>query len=187
MQKEYPTVRFKCSTLDMTFWKANIDIEPLRGILSRLNLDDYRTTMEGLGTPSQPIMELWGIQPPERHLHIIVEIPAEGRRPAGTSQIPQIGLAFVCLLVKNDGTPLGYPIVLRQTEDRLVSQLAESIKQESCDIPPDVHLSCIDLWKPDPPLPPRGSELLRAANGLHLNELGNERNVTPAAGKNPPT
>lgn len=84
----------------------------------------------------------------------------------------------MCLLVKNDGTPLGYPIVLRQTEDRLVLQLAESIKQESCHIPPDVHLSCIDLRKPDPPLPPRGSELLRAVNGLHLNEPGNERNVT---------
>jgi hypothetical protein len=92
---------------------------------------------------------------------------------------PQIGLDLGCLLVKNDGAPIGNPFVLPQIEDRFVSELAERIKARRSDIPSGVLPDFMNLWKPDPPLPPQRSERLRALNGLHLNEPGSERNVTP--------
>jgi hypothetical protein len=56
---------------------------PLGVLLSRFNLDDYKSTMEGLRDPGQFISELWEMKPPERHVHIIVETPAEGGTPTG--------------------------------------------------------------------------------------------------------
>jgi hypothetical protein len=100
-----------------------------------------------------------------------------------TGQIPpQIG-NLGCLLVKNDGAPIGNPFVLPRIEDLFVSQLAERITARRSDIPSGVLPDLIYLWKTDPPLPYQSSssELLRALNGLHLNEPGNERNVTPLA------
>jgi hypothetical protein len=97
-----------------------------------------------------------------------------------TGQIPpQIG-NLGCLLVKNDGAPIGTPFVLPRIEDLFVSQLAERITARRSDIPSGVLSDLIYLWKTDPPLPYQSSssELLRALNGLHLNEPGNERNVT---------
>jgi hypothetical protein len=69
-----------------------------------------------------------------------------------TGQIPHTCLDLACLLVKNDGTPLGEPFILSEFEDRVVSQLAESIKGRRSDIPSGVLPDFIKLWKPDPPL-----------------------------------
>jgi hypothetical protein len=88
--------------------------------------------MEKLYDSRRLISELWDRQPPENRLQILVEIPAEGGPPTGTSrwiflvlylsdafmayehsnpgQIPpHICLDLLCLLVKNDGTPVGNP------------------------------------------------------------------------------
>jgi hypothetical protein len=97
-----------------------------------------------------------------------------------TGQIPHTCLDLGCLLVKNDGTPLGEPFILRKFEEPFVTQLAESIKGRRSDIPSSVLPDFIKLWKPDPPLsallPPSG--LLSAVNALHLNQEGSERSVT---------
>lgn len=90
---------------------------------------------------------------------------------------PLICLDLACLLVKNDGTPLGDPFVLSEFEDRFVSQLAERIKGRRSDIPSSVLSVFIKLWKLDPPLSSPPSGLLSAVNALHLNQPGSEHGV----------
>jgi hypothetical protein len=71
-----------------------------------------------------------------------------------TGQIPHTCLDLACLLVKNDGTPLGEPFILSEFEDRVVSQLAESIKGRRSDIPSVSSLILLNFGNPTPPCQP---------------------------------
>jgi hypothetical protein len=86
-------VQFDVVWLNYSFSQANIEFKSL-GTLSRVNLDDHKSTMEELRNARQPISELWDRQPSESLLHVIVEIPAEGGPPTGTSTWNIFGLIF---------------------------------------------------------------------------------------------
>ena len=86
-------------------------------------------------------------------------------------------LPLVCLVVKNDGAPLGGPFILHESNDRFVTDLAQRIKERP-DIPSSILPNYIRLWKPNSLLPSQPSELPNAVNALHFNEPGRERDVT---------
>jgi hypothetical protein len=98
-----------------------------------------------------------------------------------TGQMPRVGFGLGCLLVKNDGTPVGAPFTMREFEDRSVSQLARSIKEEDLEIPPNVHFNSITLWKTEPP--ERSFERRECATF----ESAWRRTRCDGAGQNPPT
>lgn len=77
-------------------------------------------------------------------------------------------VVFACLLVDNEGEPLGDPFVLREPEDNFLSEVAESIEKKRFGISVSgVHIS---LWKANPPLLEKPlPELSRRVKALHLN------------------
>jgi len=97
--------RLDCHIMDLMYWKVHqdsdvlfdvvadfskvdIDLRPLRGVASRINMNNYSMTM--LNNPTQLISGLSGLwtgQPPAEHVHIIVEVPARGGLSTSTGRL----------------------------------------------------------------------------------------------------
>ena len=83
---------------------------------------------------------------------------------------------FVCILVDSEGDPLGGVFVLREPEDRYLSEVAETIQKKRTDI--QVPAEHITFWKPNAPIPESSlPELSRRIKALDLNVTGNVRDA----------
>jgi hypothetical protein len=82
--------------------------------------------------------------------------------------------AFFCLLVDDDGEPLGDIFVLRKNGDEFVAELADAIQKRRADNP-QIVADHLRLWKPEPFLPASSlPELSGRVKALHLNVTGIE-------------
>jgi hypothetical protein len=81
----------------------------------------------------------------------------------------------MCLLVDKEGDPLGDPFVLREPEDRYLSEVADTIQKRRPDI--QVIADLITFGSPTHSFPyvSELSELSRRIKALHLNVIGDER------------